>query len=56
MRAAITSARARLQRASQSDTGRLIILTVYYLGIILGLADIYGLHHPPLPPFVYQGF
>ena len=30
--------RERVLRVSASDTGRLIILTLYYLGIIVGLA------------------
>jgi hypothetical protein len=56
MRAAMGRTRDRLRRVSQSRAGRMTLLTAYYLGIILGLAEIYGLHHPPLPPFIYQGF
>jgi len=45
-----------LRHAWASDGVRLVALTVYYVGIIVGLAVLHG--HPDFtpPPFVYQGF
>lgn len=35
---------------------RLVLLTLYYLGVIAGLIVIYGRSDFTPPPFVYQGF
>lgn len=37
-------------------TLRVVLLTLYYLGIILGLIAIYGRGDFSTPPFVYQEF
>jgi hypothetical protein len=36
--------------------GRVALLSVYYLGIILGLIGMYGRGDLTPPDFVYQGF
>jgi hypothetical protein len=45
----------QVQRARQSPTVRLIVLTLYYLAIIVGLG-VGGGRHDTHPPFVYQAF
>jgi hypothetical protein len=35
---------------------RFAILTVYYLGILLGLVVLYGQGNFSTPPFIYQNF
>lgn len=35
---------------------RVIVLTLYYLAIILGLIVMYGRGDFSTPPFIYQGF
>ena len=52
----IGSVRERVRRASASDTGRLIVLTLYYLGIIVGLALTHLDPDHRQAPFVYQAF
>jgi hypothetical protein len=54
--AAIQRAERRLRRAWASDTVRLIVLTLYYLGIIAGVAAIHGERQYKPPPFIYQEF
>jgi len=39
-----------------SPWGRAILLTLYYLAILLGLVLMYGKGDFSTPPFVYQGF
>jgi len=46
----------RLRRAWKSDTVRLVVLTVYYLAIIISLAVIHGTRQYTPPPFIYQEF
>jgi len=48
--------RERVLRVSASDTGRLIILTLYYLGIIVGLALTHLEPDHRQASFVYQAF
>ena len=36
--------------------GRIILLTLYYLAIILGLILLYGKGNFSTPKFIYQGF
>jgi hypothetical protein len=43
------------RRVWASDTGRLVVLTLYYLAIIAGLA-VGGGRHDMHPPFIYQAF
>jgi hypothetical protein len=45
----------QVHRARQSPTVRLIVLTLYYLAIIIGLG-VGGGRHDTHPPFVYQAF
>jgi hypothetical protein len=54
--AAIRDVERRLRRAWESDTLRLIVLTVYYLAIIISLAVIHGTRQYTPPPFIYQEF
>jgi hypothetical protein len=35
---------------------RVALLTLYYLGVLLGLIKLYGRGDFSTPPFVYQGF
>jgi hypothetical protein len=46
----------RLRHAWESDTVRLVVLTVYYLAIIISLAVIHGTGQYTPPPFIYQEF
>jgi hypothetical protein len=54
--AAIRDVEHRLRRAWESDTFRLVVLTVYYLAIIISLAVIHGTRQYTPPPFIYQEF
>jgi hypothetical protein len=54
--ATIRGVEQRLQRAWESDTVRLVVLTVYYLAIIITLAVIHGTRQYTPPPFIYQEF
>ena len=54
--AAIQRAEQWLRRAWASDTVRLIVLTLYYLGIIAGVAAVHGARQYKPPPFIYQEF
>ena len=46
----------RLRRAWASNAVRLILLTVYYVAIIMGVARIHGERQYKPPPFIYQEF
>jgi hypothetical protein len=46
---------AQVERARRSPTVRLVVLTLYYLAIIVGLG-VGGGRHDTHPPFVYQAF
>jgi hypothetical protein len=46
----------RLQRAWASSTVRLVVLTLYYVAIIVGLAELHGSRQYNPPPFIYQEF
>lgn len=46
----------RASAAWEMDAVRLIVLTAYYLAIIVALVAIYGGSHYKPPPFIYQGF
>jgi len=46
----------QVRRAWESDTVRLIVLTLYYVGIIISLAVIHGNRVYTPPPFIYQEF
>jgi hypothetical protein len=35
---------------------RFVVLTIYYLGILIGLIAIYGRGDFSTPPFIYQNF
>jgi hypothetical protein len=48
--------RERLRRVSASPTGRVVLLTLYYLGIIVGLALVHVGPDYKSAPFVYQAF
>jgi hypothetical protein len=39
-----------------NPTGRVVLLTLYYLAIIVGLISMYGRGNFTTPKFVYQGF
>ncbi len=39
-----------------NSTGRVVLLTLYYLAIIVGLIIMYGRGNFTTPKFVYQGF
>jgi hypothetical protein len=52
----IERAQQRLRRAWASNTMRLIVLTVYYVAIIMGVARIHGERQYKPPPFIYQEF
>ena len=54
--ATIRGVEQRLRRAWESDTVRLVVLTVYYLAIIISLAVIHGTRQYTPPPFIYQEF
>ena len=56
MMGAVQRAEQRVRRAWASDTVRLIALTLYYLGIIYGVAAIHGERQFKQPPFIYQEF
>ena len=46
----------QVRRAWESDTVRLVMLTLYYVGIIVSLAVIHGNRVYTPPPFIYQEF
>jgi hypothetical protein len=46
----------RLQHAWASSTVRLVVLTLYYVAIIVGLAELHGNRQYNPPPFIYQEF
>ena len=46
----------RLRRAWASNAVRLVVLTVYYVAIIIGLAQLHGTRQYTPPPFIYQEF
>jgi hypothetical protein len=51
--------REAVRRASlawDNDWIRLVVLTMYYLAIIVGLILLYGGNNYTPPPFVYQAF
>jgi hypothetical protein len=52
----IEGAQQRLRRAWASNTVRLLVLTVYYVAIIMGVAQIHGERQYKPPPFIYQEF
>jgi hypothetical protein len=54
--AAIEGTGQRLREAWASDTVRLIVLTAYYLAIIVTLAVMHGNRQYTPPPFIYQEF
>ena len=54
--ASIERAQQWLRRAWASNTVRLIVLTVYYVAIIMGVARIQGERQYKPPPFIYQEF
>jgi hypothetical protein len=54
--ATIERAQERVRRAWASNTVRLIVLTVYYVAIIMGVARIHGERQYKPPPFIYQEF
>ncbi len=35
---------------------RFVVLTIYYLGILVGLVALYGAGDFSTPPFIYQNF
>ena len=39
-----------------NPTGRVVLLTLYYLAIIAGLIIMYGKGNFSTPKFIYQGF
>ncbi len=39
-----------------NPTGRVVLLTLYYLAIIAGLIIMYGRGNFSTPKFIYQGF
>lgn len=51
-----TEIQRRASAAWELDLVRLIVLTAYYLAIIVALVAIYGGSHYKPPPFIYQGF
>ena len=53
---AIMRARQRLSRASASEGARLTLLTLYYLGIIVGLVLTHLTPDYRRPPFIYRAF
>jgi hypothetical protein len=55
MRAAVDRAVVRARTAWASDRVRLVVLTAYYLAILIGLIVVRGAHLPPTR-FVYQEF
>ena len=55
MRPALARAVLRVRLAWASDTVRLVVLTVYYAAIIVGIVALRGAHLPPTR-FVYQEF
>ena len=56
MRDPIMRARQRLSRAWASEGTRLTLLTLYYLGIIVGLVLTHLTPDYRRPPFIYQAF
>jgi len=54
--ATIERAQQWLRQAWASNTVRLIVLTVYYVAIIMGVARIHGERQYKPPPFIYQEF
>ena len=56
MTEALQRADRMVRRVWASDTVRLIALTLYYLGIIYGVAAIHGERQYKPPPFIYQEF
>jgi hypothetical protein len=54
--AIIQEAEQQVRRTWESDTVRLVVLTLYYVGIIIGLAVIHGNRLYTPPPFIYQEF
>jgi hypothetical protein len=54
--AAVRGAERVLQRARASSAVRLVVLTVYYVAIIIGLAQLHGNRQYTPPPFIYQEF
>jgi hypothetical protein len=54
--ATMQAAEQRLQRAWASSTVRLVVLTLYYVAIIVGLAELHGNRQYNPPPFIYQEF
>ena len=54
--AIIQGAEQQVRRAWESDTVRLVVLTLYYVAIIISLAVIHGNRLYTPPPFIYQEF
>ncbi len=52
----MSSLRSAVRRAGESEALRLILLTLYYLAIIVALIVLYGGATYTPAPFVYQGF
>jgi hypothetical protein len=53
---AVQGAERLLRRAWTSSAVRLVVLTVYYVAIIIGLAELHGNRQYTPPPFIYQEF
>jgi hypothetical protein len=54
--AIIQGVEQQVRHAWESDTVRLVLLTLYYVGIIISLAVIHGNRLYTPPPFIYQEF
>jgi D-Ala-teichoic acid biosynthesis protein len=48
--------RARLSERFARPWVRFVALTIYYLGILVGLVALYGQGDFSTPPFIYQNF
>jgi gamma-glutamylcysteine synthetase len=47
---------ARLRERFAQPWARFVALTIYYLGILVGLIALYGRGDFSTPPFIYQNF
>lgn len=52
----MTAVVAFVRRAWRNDVVRLLVLLLYYEGIIVGLVILYGGARYQPPSFIYQGF
>jgi D-Ala-teichoic acid biosynthesis protein len=48
--------RVRLSKLIAQPWVRFVALTIYYLGILVGLIALYGKGDFSTPPFIYQNF